>query len=199
MPKKIYAVRKGKKIGLFSTWAECESQVKGYSGAEYKSFKTKDEALAYMNAGNQPSIKQTGETMEAYVDGSYEQLYKTYGSGAVILYKDEEVRLKASGKEPSLVDMRNVAGEIIAAKMAMEFALDHDMGELILYHDYEGIAKWCTKAWKANKEGTKAYAAFYDSIKDQLQVKFVKVKAHSGNHYNEIADQLAKEAIRESI
>ena len=32
--KKIYAVRKGHKTGLFNTWAECQKATAGYSGAE---------------------------------------------------------------------------------------------------------------------------------------------------------------------
>ena len=34
--KKIYAVRKGHKTGLFATWAECQKAVSGYSGAEFR-------------------------------------------------------------------------------------------------------------------------------------------------------------------
>ena len=34
-----------------------------------------------------------------------------------------------------------------------------------------------------------------DSIKDKLNVKFIKVKAHSGIEYNEEADKLAKEVL----
>ena len=41
--KKIYAVRKGHKTGLFYTWDECKKAVHGYSGAEYKGFLTKEE------------------------------------------------------------------------------------------------------------------------------------------------------------
>ena len=42
--KKIYAVRKGNKTGLFYSWDECKKAVHGYSGAEYKGFLTKEEA-----------------------------------------------------------------------------------------------------------------------------------------------------------
>ena len=35
---KIYAVRKGRKPGLYHSWEDCKAQVHGYSGAEYKSF-----------------------------------------------------------------------------------------------------------------------------------------------------------------
>ena len=53
--KKIYAVRKGHKTGLFATWAECQKAVSGYSGAEFRGFTEKEEALAFLNmetAGN---------------------------------------------------------------------------------------------------------------------------------------------------
>lgn len=45
---KFYAVAAGRKPGIYSTWAECERQVKGFSGAIFKSFKTRDEASAFV-------------------------------------------------------------------------------------------------------------------------------------------------------
>lgn len=42
--KKYYTVWNGREIGVFSTWEECESHVKGYPRAEYKSFPTLEEA-----------------------------------------------------------------------------------------------------------------------------------------------------------
>ena len=41
---KYYAVRKGHQTGIFNDWPTCQKAVKGYSGAEFKSFKTKKEA-----------------------------------------------------------------------------------------------------------------------------------------------------------
>lgn len=41
MPKpKYYVVWKGRKTGIFDTWEECQAQVSGFPGAEYKSFET---------------------------------------------------------------------------------------------------------------------------------------------------------------
>lgn len=42
--KKWYVVWEGQNPGIYATWAECERQIKGYSGARYKSFKTRAEA-----------------------------------------------------------------------------------------------------------------------------------------------------------
>ena len=40
MAKKYYAVRTGRKTGVFMAWAECQKQVMGFSGAEIKRFST---------------------------------------------------------------------------------------------------------------------------------------------------------------
>ena len=42
--KKYYAVLKGRKTGIFESWAECEEQINGFSGALYKSFKSRGKA-----------------------------------------------------------------------------------------------------------------------------------------------------------
>jgi ribonuclease HI len=44
--QKYYVVWKGRKTGIFTTWAECEKQVKGFVGAQYKAFDTSKEADA---------------------------------------------------------------------------------------------------------------------------------------------------------
>lgn len=99
----------------------------------------------------------------------------------------------------NLIDMRNVAGEIKAAECAMQFCLDHNIKSLDIYHDYEGIAKWCTGEWKASKTGTQLYKQFYNDIKDHICIRFFKVKGHSGDKYNDLADQLAKCALFEEL
>jgi ribonuclease HI len=48
---KYYVVWKGRKRGIFLTWAECEKQVKGFVGAEFKSFASAAEARAAFSAG----------------------------------------------------------------------------------------------------------------------------------------------------
>ena len=42
--KKYYAVKKGKRTGIFQSWEECKASVDGYPGAEYRGFATKAEA-----------------------------------------------------------------------------------------------------------------------------------------------------------
>jgi ribonuclease HI len=44
--QKYYVVWKGRKTGIFTTWAECEKQVKGFVGAQFKAFGSEAEADA---------------------------------------------------------------------------------------------------------------------------------------------------------
>ncbi len=216
--KKIYAVRKGRKTGMFPTWAECQKQVTGYSGAEYKSFTSVEEAKEFLasggladesiagnehrkqGAGMQPIgdyreyLREPG-TAVAYVDGSYDKVSGDFSCGVVFLYKGQEEHYGRRYSDRELAAMRNVAGGEKGSETAMKIALEKGVEKLVIYHDYEGIAKWCNGAWKANKEGTQAYRACYQEIRKQLQISFVKVKGHSGDRYNDVADELAKGAL----
>ena len=46
--KSFYAVAIGQKVGIFNSWDECEDQVKGYPGARYKSFHTRQETQEFI-------------------------------------------------------------------------------------------------------------------------------------------------------
>ena len=45
----FYAVKKGKIKGIFDNWELCQQQVKGFKNSQYKKFKTKEEAIDYIN------------------------------------------------------------------------------------------------------------------------------------------------------
>lgn len=194
MATKYYAVKAGKKTGIFLNWEECKEQVNGFSGASYKSFTSKEEAENFLNSGIKKTVPDKSGVI-AYVDGSYHMHTKEFSYGMVILKDGKEYCFSEKFEDPELALMRNVAGEIMGAKAAMEYALQQGIKSLIIYHDYEGIAKWCLNEWKTNKEGTKKYKEFYDSIKDKIQIQFVKVKGHSNDKYNDMADRLAKDAL----
>lgn len=197
MANKFYAVRKGKTPGIYKTWVECQAQIYGYSGAEYKGFTSLDEAKAYIGdekqvASDKPDILETEAV--AYVDGSFNSDTKQFSYGVVMFYLGKEQHFTEAFDDQELAEMNNVAGELKGAEKAIQFCLDNDIKSLTIHHDYEGISKWCTGEWQAKKPGTKAYKDFYDLASNKVKIQFVKVKSHSGDKYNEIADQLAKSA-----
>ena len=92
---------------------------------------------------------------------------------------------------------RNVSGEVEAAKTAMEKAIKDGKRKLYLNYDYKGIEAWAKGDWKTNTDLTENYKKYYNKIKDELEVIFIKIKAHSGDYYNNLADELAKRAANE--
>lgn len=190
---KYYAVKKGRQTGIFSTWEECQTMVNGFKGAQYKSFASMQEAENYLN-DETPVFVEGG--LIAYVDGSYNQKTREYGYGCVLI-DGQQVILKVNGKgsHPDYVGMRNVAGEIAGAHQAICYAIEHHYPMICIYYDYEGIEKWANHIWKANKAGTKAYQDFIQESRQKIDIYFMKVLAHSGDLYNEMADQLAKKAV----
>ena len=194
---KFYAVKIGRTPGIYNTWDECREQVDGFSGAEYKSFPSKDDALIYLN-GNTQAVSGTDDDprVKIYVDGSYDEKTNRFSYGMIVIYPNGETITDAKTYDDlEMAAMRNVAGEILGATAAIEYCVKAGIKDVVIYHDYEGIAKWPRREWKANKTGTIAYVDYYEKNKDQVSVEFRHVKGHSGNKYNEIADKLAKSAL----
>ena len=138
----------------------------------------------------------------AYVDGSYNIATKCFSYGIVFFTgavdkngNRQELHYSQSFSHPELAEMRNVAGEIMGAAQAMKIASKLGIRELVIYHDYEGIAKWCTGEWKAKKTWTQKYRDFYKELSKTVHISFVKVKGHSNDQYNDLADELARKAV----
>lgn len=198
MAKKYYAVRKGRKTGVFETWDECKNSVSGFSGAAYKSFTNREDAIAFVNGDTENNIDDKEEKQSeafAYVDGSYDDTTKAYSYGMVIMHNDDELYFYKKFEKDDMSDMRNVAGEIQGSMAAMQYCLDKGIKSISIFYDYEGIEKWCNGDWKARKDGTMRYVEFYRNASRQVDVDFIKVKGHSGDKYNDMADELAKKAL----
>lgn len=190
---KYYAVRIGRNPGIYHTWDECKRETMGFKGASFKKFSTREDAEAFINEIEEDK-KESAEKDElvVYVDGSYRNSDKSHSYGVYMFNDEEEYTYSKRFFKDS--DMRNVSGEIKGAMRAMEEAAKLGKKKIYIHYDYEGIRSWALGFWKTNKEGTIYYKNFYDSIKDKLEVKFIKVEAHTGVKYNELVDKLAKEA-----
>jgi ribonuclease HI len=201
MAKKIYAIRKGSKTGIFSTWTDCKKQVDGFSGAEYKSFTNLTDAESYLKGCIQINTSINKEstptsddnTLCVYVDGSYNSYKKIAGYGLVMV-KNNNIFLKDFSAYPykDVTQSHNVGAELIGAKRAVELAIANNYKRVCINYDYLGIEKFATKQWKAKTSQTIEYQNFMIKYMKILDISFNKIKAHSGDTYNDMADKLAK-------
>ena len=197
MADKFYAVRRGRKTGLYLKWEDCKKQVTGYPGAEYKSFRTKDEALVYLGGTDRISREEpepiTQNMLTAYVDGSYDVSSGRYAYGCVILEPGGvKHELSGIGQDEDAAVSRNVAGELLGAINATKWAVQHGYDRILICHDYEGIRRWFDRSWRAESRVARLYLEQMDKFRDCIDVKFFKIRAHTGVRYNELADSLAK-------
>ena len=54
--QKFYVVWKGKRPGIYESWDDCQAQIKGIKGAQYKAFSSFDQAKKAYN-GNYADYK----------------------------------------------------------------------------------------------------------------------------------------------
>ena len=196
MPK-YYAVRQGHATGIFETWAECQKVINGFSGAEYKSFPTREEALAYIN-GDDIYIKQIDKDLSegfivAYTDGSYNKDTNEFSYGICIIDFDKNETLLCSKiNYPPFAKSANISGEVYGVITALDWAVSNGYEKIKIYHDLLSISKWASGEYSATSDIAKFYVDKLNThYKGFIEYQFEKVKGHSNNPYNEKADHLA--------
>ncbi|MDY0278831.1 MAG: viroplasmin family protein [Acholeplasma sp.] len=209
---KIYAVRIGRNPGTYDSWEECEAQVKGFKGAVYKKCDSIQEANDFIKSEStdEPVANKAIDNINdeeikdyirrgyivAFTDGSYSEEEKAYTYGLVVI-NNENLKYDTSYAKrdnPIYLESRNVSGEVFAVIEAIQYAIAHKYDKLLICHDYEGVSKWISKEWNTKTEISKVLVKIYDKYCDIIDIEFRKIKAHSGNKFNELADKLAEQA-----
>lgn len=207
---KYYSVYRGKSgtPKIFTNWEECKKEVVGCKGAIYKSFKTKVEAEEFLQLNSQGKrIENKNDDVNnkefsldnglvIYVDGSFSLEKGNYSYGLIAIDNGKEIYEDYSvGDDSDSVSLRNVAGEVLGSLKAVEYAIEHNYKEVNIVYDYQGIECWALGTWKRNKVLTQEYHKKMQENMKKIKINFVKVKGHSGDKYNDIADKLAKKAL----
>lgn len=138
----------------------------------------------------------------AYTDGSYNSMLERYAYGTIIFPDPQDLtdqlQISGSGEVDEYKTANNVAGEVLGAVTAMEFALEQGWKKITIFHDYNGLAYWAkampgmTRRWQAKTPIAQYYQKRYDELSQMIDVDFFWVRGHSRDHYNDIVDALAK-------
>lgn len=138
--------------------------------------------------------------IDVYTDGSFD---KATGrcTGAYIAVEGSQIIYCGLVKleKPEYKESWNVSAELMAALIAVMSSantINNEDYELTIVHDYVGVSEYVNqvKPWKAKKAIPKLYAAGIGKFRQEhkgVRLGFRKVKGHSGDVYNEMADRLA--------
>lgn len=212
--KKFYAVRKGHEPGIYTQWSEAERQVKGFGGAQFKSFPTRVEAEKYLIDGPAPvkkGVKQTKKlSSEKPADGEC-HIYTDGGAignpgpggYGIVLLRGEVKKEWSKGYRLTTNNRMELLACIVALKK-----FEKTGEKITLFSDssyvVNGMSKGWVKTWKKNgwRKSDKQpvlnqdlWQEIYELAKD-FDITFRWVKGHAGNEYNERCDKLANSAAR---
>lgn len=178
MPK-VYAVKKGKRPGVYNTWAECQEQTKGFSGAVFKSFTSLTDANEFIKEG--PSAEEKYDSV-FYTDGS---CMSSKAGGAAVDTTNQVVYYQAVNTGLQT----NNRGELIGIRLALQ----HSKGSILIHTDSQISINILSMGYTAH-ENLDLVTEIRQLMKDRI-VRFEYVPAHVGIKYNEMADVFAKRAV----
>jgi len=206
----FYAVAYGRNIGIFETWAECCSSVKGYSHAKYKKFPTKEEAEKYIqssqlqnvgiNAHAHANVDINDNNADAdtdtwtpdyyvYTDGSCSHNGQANAEAGIgIFFGTDDVRnvsRKVNGKQTN-----NVAE--LSAVIQAHAIIEKDVvaNKKIAIVSDSKYALRCVSTygekcenggWKEGIPNCDLVKTAYELYKDKPNVRFIHIKAHTNN------------------
>ena len=132
------------------------------------------------------------EVVKVYTDGSFNDKTRVYGSGVVYDIEDKRYEYTFGGSDPMLAKSYNVTGEIMAVMYAVKRAIRDGYISMEIYYDKTGIEEWPKGKWAAKSLVSRKYAEFMIKAAQVMDIKYFKIKSHSGDKYNDRADELAK-------
>lgn len=143
---KVYAVRQGHKVGIFDTWGECQEATKGFSGAEFKSFSTVEQAEDYMRGTGcvdtslpcKPDLLNE-QDCNVYISGANNCGIVSFG----VVVDGKNSRYIVYGKTTdNQSGLGSIAGELIASLVGVQCAILTGHKYATVFYKYDGIAKW---------------------------------------------------------
>ena len=153
--QKFYVVWKGKNPGIYESWDDCHSQIKGIKGAEYKAFSSFQEAKkAYQ--GNYADYKGkkhgkeelTPEERLKYGDPNLHSIAvdaASSGNPGVMEYQGVDTKTKKTlFKQGPFPEGTNNIGEFLAIVHGLAF-LKQKGSDRVIYSDSRTAMSWVRK------------------------------------------------------
>lgn len=133
-----------------------------------------------------------------YVDGSYNPATNVIGCAAVLFIETRKrpLRIAYSKQLKSQIEYGSNIAEMSAAKTAIKTARSLGITQIYLYHDWNGIEFFSHQDSIKERHSLcpsySVYANYIEKIRKNARIRFIKVKAHSGDEFNCLVDKMAR-------
>jgi ribonuclease HI len=153
--EKFYTVWKGKRPGVYATWEDCKAVITGYTGAQYKSFSTFEEAKKAYNSNYEEykgkKNSTSGLTPEQLIkigQPSYHSISvdaASSGNPGIMEYQGVDTKSgKKLFRQGPFGEGTNNIGEFLAIVHGLAFLKQHK-SDRIIYTDSRTAMSWVRK------------------------------------------------------
>ena len=214
--KKFYAIQKGKKTGIFTSWDETKSYVSGYPGAIYKGFLTLEEAQNWLTGtpnNKLPKNKINNDRSKAillYTDGGSRNTGNVAGghvkkddlaAWAYLIKKDGQKWSDSAGEFGATNNRMEIMALIKGLKtIKAQFGVKApilvvaDSKYVLDAIQKRWLDSWYRKSWrKADGQvvaNATLWAEVYQLLPEFSDVSFTWTKGHADNDGNVFVDEL---------
>lgn len=217
MSKKYYAVKKGHHPGIYLTWADCQKEVSGFSGAVYKSFTTRDEAETWLKPSEEAPDRHSSNDDVIYVftDGGSRNHGNKAGqhvkqsdkaAWALLIMKNGQ-KFTSTGGEYGATNNRM---ELMALRNALYILIENGkqdekiVATLDSHYVLDPITKgwlqnWQRQNWRTSSGGAVANKQLWLQVTHLLpqfsHLRFQWTKGHADNDGNVTVDHLLNQTM----
>lgn len=141
------------------------------------------------------------EKVIIYTDGACSGNPGPGGWGAILMYKDNKKEISGGRKDTTnnVMELTAVIEGLKMLKFPCDVEVYSDSAYVVNAFNQKWINSWIKNNWKTSgKEPVKnkeIWQELYELTKIH-NVKFIKVKGHSDNEFNNRCDEMAREAIK---
>lgn len=144
------------------------------------------------------------EKVVIYTDGACSRNPGPGGWGTILMYKNvkKEISGYMENTTNNIMEITAVIEGLKLLKYECEVEIYSDSAYVINAFNNHWIEGWRKKNWiNSSKEPVKNKELWQElyNLTKQHNVKFIKVKGHSDNEYNNRCDELARLAIKENF
>lgn len=170
--QKYYAVRAGRQVGVFDSWPECQKQINGYSGQDYKSFSTRKEAEEFLNDGCNLANEHhlDSDSIIVYIDVLYLE-DSNIGSYGIIMIQNGKRRIEYGKFNYKEEDINEAYSCILATIKALEIANkeNYSSRKVIIYNKNGNILEMISEC---ENEEIKSILSKFEKSRGSFEVEF---------------------------